>query len=549
MKKTSLLVMLSIVIVLSFTGCLFMEKEASIEIIGKKLISFGASQEFEIKITSSSAGGVGDVFSKDAQAKSVKWEFENQDHPQGTFSKTLEGEEAKKYNATFSTAPGNYRLTVTLTTTHDKTYTKTYEFNVYKSAPDNTVECYVEGAQVAWQVLQKNDQAELKLTLSDSQLSQEQINEYEYKWEFNYAGQTDSSEFIRYAESKSYTYTFSNRTQYTVVLTVKDPFGDTFSMTVAQFTINTTKPAVPEVVGTPKWSSDGSKFEIEVLKSEDVLYYVLEKKAAESNQFYFVYRGFASSASTVKLYDSSVADSEVTYRIYGVDGGQSEGRPLVATFEIPNRPPSKAVVVEPIGVLRKVVFGQNPINLFWTDGTDPDLGDNVRYSAYIGKTRVAFDFIGSTLETYMPINSKLESGNTYYVRVDASDGEGITRGDVFSFVFDPNINAPVIWDARIDMTENPYEIDLFDWEDRNVGMGDYTRTFEIEVSRYASFNDSRKFKKQYSHFISLPIEVPSYVGENQDRMFVRIRIIYENQFMKITTNWSSAKSMTVVARR
>jgi len=538
--------MLSIVIVLAFTGCLFIEKEAILEIIGNTLIDFGASQEFEIKITSSSAGGVGDVFAKDAVAKSVKWEFENLDHSQGTFSKTLEGEEAKKYTATFSTAPGNYRLTVTLTTTQDKTYNKTFEFEVVKSAPASSIERLVDGTAISWNNIQKNDRVELKLALSDSQLTEEQIDNYEYKWEFSYAGKTDSSEFLNYGQTKSYFYTFTDRTQYAVVLKVKDPFGDITSISIPVFTITTTKPAIPELVGTPKWTENAARFEIEVKKGEDVLYYILEKKSADSDQYYFVYRAFASSASTVKLYDPSVSSNEVTYKIYGVDGGQSQGIPLITTLEIPNRPPEKAVVVEPLGVFRKVVFGPNPINLFWINGRDPDQSDSVRYNAYIGNTRATFDFIGSTEANSIPINSKLVSGNTYYTRVDASDGESVTRGDVFSFVFNPDINTPVINSAKMNMTNTPYLINDFNWNDRNVGMGDFTKTYEIEVSRYASFNDSRKFKKTFTHIIPPTFDIPTYVGENQDKMFIRMRIIYENQYMKITTNWSQATLMNII---
>ncbi len=545
MKKTSLLVILSVVMVLAFTGCLFMEKEASLEILGKKVIVFGASQIFEIKITSSSAGGVGDVFAKDAQVKSVKWDFQNTEHAEGSFSKTVEGEEAKKYTATFSTAPGQYRLKVTLVTTGDKTYEKTYDFEVVKEAPEYTIATFVDSTPITWQNVQKNDQVEMQLTLTDSQLSEEQVDNYEYKWEFTYSGNTDSSDFIKYGQSKTYTYTFTEKVEYTVHLTIKNPFGDTFTIMVGNFSIQTTKPAVPEIVGTPGWSADGSKFEIEVKKGEDVLYYILEKKSAESDQFYFVYRGFASSASTVKLYDSSVTESEVTYRIYGVDGGQSQGNPLLTIQDIPNRPPKKAVILTPSGVVRKVVFGNTPLNMFWTNGTDPDLGDNVQYYAYVGNTRESFDYLGTTVTTNISISKQLVSGNTYYVRVDSSDGDAVTRGDVYTFTFDPDINAPVITDARIDMNNNPYLIDQFVFDDSNLQMGAYTKTYEIELSRYASFNDSRKYKKTLFGNVIPPIEVPNYVGNPGDRMFVRMRIVYENQYMKITTKWSAATLMTV----
>lgn len=545
MKKTSLLVILSVVMVLAFTGCLFIEKEASLEILGKKVIDFGASQKFEIKITSSSAGGVGDVFAKDAQAKSVKWDFQNTEHAEGSFSKTIEGEEAKKYTAAFSTAPGKYQLKVTLVTTGDKTYEKTYDFEVVKEAPQYTIETFSNSAPITWQNVQKNDDIEMRLTISDSQLSEEQVDNYEYKWEFTYSGNTDSSDFIKYDQAKTYTYTFTERVEYTVHLTIKNPFGDTYTMMIESFTIHTTKPAVPEIVGTPKWSADGSKFEIEVKKGDDVLYYVLEKKSKDTDRYYFVYRGFASAASTVKLYDSSVSDNEVTYRIYGVDGGQSEGNPLVTNFEIPNRPPSKAFVLGPKGVVRKVVLGNEPLNMFWTDGTDPDLGDYVHYYAYIGNTRDSFDYLGNTENTSIAINYKLKSGNTYFVRVDSSDGLLRTRGDVYSFTFDPDVNTPVIINARINMNDNPYQIDQFDFVDINGPMLAYTKTYEVEVSRYASFNDSKKFKKSFTADIIPPIDVPVYVGNAGDRMFVRMRIIYENQYMKITTNWSAATLMNI----
>src|SRR6056297_1382110 len=156
--------------ILAFTGCLFNEKEASLEVLGKKVIAFGGSQEFEIKITSNSAGGVGDVFAKDVEVKSIKWNFENTEHAEGSFSRTLEGEEAKKYTATFSTAPGQYRLTATVVTSGDKTYEKEYTFEVVKAAPVYTIETFVGETPVTWQNVQKNDQLEMKITLSDSQL-------------------------------------------------------------------------------------------------------------------------------------------------------------------------------------------------------------------------------------------------------------------------------------------------------------------------------------------------------------------------------------------
>ncbi|MEA1883214.1 MAG: hypothetical protein U9N62_01665 [Thermotogota bacterium] len=548
MKKTSLLVILSVVMILAFTGCLFMEKEASLEILGKKVIAFGASQAFEIKITSSGAGGVGDVFAKDAQAKSVKWDFQNTEHAEGSFTKTVEGEEAKKYTATFSTAPGDYRLSVTLVTTGDKTYEKTCDFEVVKPAPQKTIETFVGGAPILWKSIQKNDQVEIKITLTDDQLSEEQVNNYEYKWDITHSGNSigrDSSEYIKYGDSKTYTYKFEERATYAVVLTIKNPFGDTYTFTVDSFTINTTRPEIPELVGTPDWTGEGSKFEIEVKKGEDVLYYVLEKKSPDSDQYHFVYRGFASSASTVKLYDSTVSENEVTYKIYGVDGGQSQGTPLVTIVEIPNRPPSKPVVLQPSGVVRKVLLENEPLNMFWTDGTDPDLGDDVHYYAYIGNTRDSFDYLGNTKNTSIAINYKLESGNTYYVRVDSSDGLSRTRGDVFSFTLDPDVNAPVIINSRIDMNGNPYQIDQFDFVDANGPMLAYTKTYEIEASRYASFNDSKKFKKTFTAGVITPVNVPVYIGNPGDRMFVRMRIIYENQYMKITTNWSAATLMNI----
>ncbi|MFW6263662.1 MAG: hypothetical protein ACOC34_06485 [Thermotogota bacterium] len=545
MKKTSLLVILSVVMAVAFTGCLFMEKEASLEILGKKVIAFGASQAFEVKLTSSSAGGVGDVFAKDAQVKSVKWDFKNTEHDEGSFSKTIEGEEAKKFTASFSTAPGQYRLSVTLVTTGDKTYEKTYDFEVVKEAAQYTIETFLDEAPTTWKNIQKNDQVEIKLTLTDPQLSEEQLDHYEYKWEFTYLDKTDSSDFIQYGQSKSYSYTFTERTAYTVRLTIKDPFGDIHTVNIADFTITTTRPAVPEIAGTPDWTDDGSKFEIEVKKSEDVLYYVLEKKSSESDRFYFVYRGFASSASTVKLYDSSVSESEATYRIYGVDGGQSKGSPLVTTVDIPNRPPTKAVVLQPTGVVRKVVLGNNRLEMVWTGGIDPDSGDIVRYYAYIGSNQNVLDSLGTTENTGIAINHKLVSGETYYVRVDSSDGNKRTKRDVQNFTFDPDINTPVITNARIDLNTTPYRIDHFDWTDTNDPMAGYTKTYELELSRYASFNDSRKFKKTLTGGINIPIEVPKYVGDLGDRLFVRMRIIYENQFMKITTKWSAATLMTV----
>jgi hypothetical protein len=183
--------------------------------------------------------------------------------------------------------------------------------------------------------------------------------------------------------------------------------------------------------------------------------------------------------------------------------------------------------------------------MFWTDGTDPDLGDYVHYYAYIGNTRDSFDYLGNTENTSIAINYKLKSGNTYFVRVDSSDGLLRTRGDVYSFTFDPDVNTPVIINARINMNDNPYQIDQFDFVDINGPMLAYTKTYEVEVSRYASFNDSKKFKKSFTADIIPPIDVPVYVGNAGDRMFVRMRIIYENQYMKITTNWSAATLMNI----
>ncbi len=216
------------------------------------------------------------------------------------------------------------------------------------------------------------------------------------------------------------------------------------------------------------------------------------------------------------------------------------------SFDVPNRPPEKAVIVTPSGRVSKVVFGNTPLNMFWTNGTDPDLEDAVHYYAYIGNTTEAFDYLGNTTLTSIPISKQLVSGNTYYLRVDSSDGQIITRGDVYSFKFDPDINAPVITDARIDMNGTPYQIDRFNYNDANIGMiASYTRTYEIEISRYASFNDSMKFRKTLFGNIIPPIDVPTYVGNRGDRLFVRMRIIYENQYMKITTKWSPATIMTV----
>jgi hypothetical protein len=535
-------------IVMAFTGCLFMEKAATLVVEGKTEVSFGSAQPFEVKMTSSSAGGVGDVFAKDAEVKSVKWDFKNTTHSEGSFSQTLTGDAGRKISPSFTTAPGAYELIVTITTTADNVHNKKYNFVVVKAAPTVTVIPKMSDAQITWNSVEKNDDVDMFITIQDSQINEAQLNDYSAKWKVTHDGTMDSSDFAKYGDSKKYTYEFTVKTAYTVALEIVGPFGDVYNVSVRSFTITTAKPEKPILVGTPAWNTNGSKFEIEVQKGSDVLYYEMLKKSVDSEQYYFVYRAFVGSASTVKLFDSNVTGSEVTYKIYGVDGGQSMGTPLETTLEIPNRPPSKASIISPLGMITGVVDFGKPLLMYWTNGQDNDLGDTVRYDAFIGESRESLGhFLGTTVQTNRTITKQLVSGNTYYLRVDSFDTQNKTYGDVYSFTFDPQTIVPVVDSARLDTTTNPYKLDILNYTDANNAVipANYQRIFEIELSRYASFNDSKKFKITKYSTLNLPIDVPSYAYDGNGKMFVRIRITYENAYMKVTTKWSNASAVTI----
>lgn len=545
MKKASLLVLLSAMIVMMFTGCLFLEKAVKLEITGATEVSFGSSQQFEVKVISSSAGGVGDVFAKDAEVKSVKWNFENTTHSEGSFSQTLTGDAGRKISPSFTTAPGTYVLTVTVTTTAENIHTKTYTFKVEKASPTVSVVPKISDSQISWDTIEKNDDVDMFITIADSQISEEKLNEYIVKWKVTHDSTTDSSSLLKYGDVKEFTYEFTSKAAYTVALEITGPFGDVYTVQVSNFSITTAKPEQPVLVGTPSWDADGSRFEVEVKTGEDVLYYEMLKKSAESDQYFFVYRAFVGSASTVKLYDSNVVGSEATYKIYGVDGGQSIGTSLIETFEIPNRPPSQAEVISPVGMVTGMDY-TNPLSMFWTNGKDNDLGDTVRYDAFIGESRESLSyFLGTTSDTNIAITKQLVSGNAYYLRVDSFDSENKTTGKVYSFTFEPQTITPLVNSARLDTTTNPYRLDILDFTDTNGIPANYTRTYEVELSRYASFNDSKKFKVTRYSALNLPINVPSYAYDGNGKMFVRIRITYENAYMKITTKWSSATAVTI----
>jgi hypothetical protein len=532
-------------IVVAFTGCLFLEKTATLKIAGATEVAFGTSQQFEVKVVSSSAGGVGDVFAKDVEVGNVRWDFKNTTHSEGTFSKTLAGDAGRKYAPKFATAPGAYELTVTVTTTGGQTYVKKHSFTVKKAAPTVTVTPKIAGSQITWNSIEKNDAVDMFVNIQDSELSESELNKYVIKWKVTHNGDSDVSAPQKYGESKKHAYTFTAKAAYTVTLEITGPFGNVYNVQASSFAITTAKPVKPVIVGTPSWNSEGTKFEIEVQAGEDVLYYEMMKKSEEGDQYFFVYRAFVGSADTVKLYDSSVSGNEITYKIYGVDGGQSDGTPLISAFEIPNRPPSKAVVVSPGGLVSGVNYS-DPLQLFWTDGKDSDLGDTVRYDAFIGESRESLShFLGTTDQTNIAITKQLVSGSTYYVRVDSFDLENKTIGDVYSFTFEPQTIAPIVNDARLNTTANPYLLDVLDFTDANVIPAGYTRTYEIELSRYASFNDSRKFKLTQYGALNLPINVPSYVYDGNGRMFVRIRTTYESMYMKLTTKWSNATVVTI----
>ncbi len=545
MKKASLLVLLSVMVVMTFTGCLFLEKAAKLEITGATEISFGGSQQFEVKVISSSAGGVGDVFAKDAEVKSVKWDFKNTSHSEGSFSQTLTGDAGRKISPSFATAPGNYVLTVTVTTMSDNLHTKTFNFEVVKAAPTVVVIPKIAETQVTWDSIEKNDDVDMFVTITDPQLSETKLNDYVVKWKVSYNSTTDQSDLLRYGDVKDYIYEFTAKAAYTVSLEITGPFGDVYNIQVGNFTITTAKPEQPVLVGTPSWNTAGSMFEIEVQTGEDVLYYEMMKKSTESEQYFFVYRAFVGSAQTVKLYDSNVSGDEATYKIYGVDGGQSMGTPLIETFEIPNRPPSKADVISPTGMVTGVDY-TSPLQMFWTNGQDSDLGDTVRYDAFIGESRESLGhFLGTTGDTNIDITKQLVSGNTYYLRVDSFDTENKTMGDVYSFTFEPQTIVPLVNSARLDTTTNPYRLDILNFTDANIIPGNFQRTYEVELSRYASFNDSKKFKVTRYSALNLPIEVPSYAYDGNGKMFVRIRITYESSYMKVTTKWSGATAVTI----
>lgn len=548
MKKASLSLFIFIIIVLTFTGCLFLEKEPQLEIKGPSgSIPFGGTGSFEVEMTSGSAGGVGDVFAKDAEVKSVEWDFVNKDHPAGSFKTTKNGADGLKLSRAFTKAPGQYALKVTITTTSDKPYSASDTFSVLKDSPSVSLE-----PSIAWGNIQKNDAVTLTTVIHDSQLSEQQIGEYMVQWTIMQGNdQYKQSEMVKYSDSHTFTFQINKRAEYSISVKLVDLFGNTTDLeAINQFEVTNARPTLPVIIDDG-WSTAAKGFEIVVENSSDVMYYELHKQLSDSGNFAFVYRGFSSNGNPVSLYDKHATRGETTYRIFGVDGGQSKGKDLTRVFDVPNRKPSKAIVTQPLGRYEEIVFGR-ALSCAWTGGEDPD-GDTVHYRVHLGESKSAMDYLGTTTGNTYPLYSRLESGRTYYIRVDAYDGRGTTTGDIYRFTFDPDVQAPYIDSARYYTRSNELREIWFQDNNANYLNEDYSVIYEIELSQYASFNDSGKFSRtiyatpsQGAAFMGFygPYEVPSYVY-NGNKLFIRMRIVYTNNFMRITTNWSQSVPVTI----
>jgi len=162
-------------------------------------------------------------------------------------------------------------------------------------------------------------------------------------------------------------------------------------------------------------------------------------------------------------------------------------------------------------------------------------------------------YVGTTDGNTYPLNRLLISGNSYFLRVDAYDGRDTRTGDVYPFTFDPDVQAPYVDSAKYHTKSD--ELKEIRFQDNNsIGFREeYSVSYEIELSRFASFNDSGKFTKklyaiptQSGSFMEFygPYDVPSYVYKG-DKLFIRMRIVYSTNFMRITTNWSQSVPVTI----
>lgn len=550
MRKALFTGVLVIALMFALSGCMMLEKSATVKVHGPTgPIPFGTSAAFELKITSGTAGGMSDIFGADVKVKKVVWTFTNTSNPSGSFTLETTGEQGNKCSATFDKTTGNYELKAKMISEKDQTYksSNALTFTVNKGIPVVTVKAYDGGTEITnLNEIRKNQSVKFTITITDENVDSESLKEYQVKWVLKKNGVSYASQdFEKYSTPPDFEVDFLDKGNFTMDIYVKDIFGSDYAYASdVQFSVNTAIPDAPILIEQEcGWENDRD-YRFVLQAGDDVFYYEFYKKI--DGVYQFIGRVFSSQARIGKIdfYERNANKGTFEYKIVAVDGG-AESKAAVYNVVIPNRLPPKVKIISPKGLVRNV---SSNFYVSWTGGKDPDLVDSLKYHLYIGENSNILEYVGTTADTVFQLNYMLESGKTYWLRVDSDDSSDRVTGDVYSFTFEPDIGSPFFVSVpRADfISKDEWNIIVKTNYGFNNPYGNIlgvTTAYEFEFSKYASFPKANTYQTiVYNTVGEKTFLVPKnnkYSEMDKKLMYIRVRAVVTVNNMIIRSNWST----------
>jgi len=572
-------------VIIFFTGCFNIEKGVVITITPpSKVISY-QNATFSVTLQSSLSGGIGDVFAKDAAIKEYTWIFNNT--TRGTVT------EKKSTTKTLTTQfidNDEYILSVKVVTDGGQTYEtsdkKKISFSVEKLAdkPVLTLSAFDAESIISeiedWDFIKKNQTVLFSLSVTDGNIPESEIEKYQIKWilqqsvltteeseEYTSRGWVNIHEqaYKTVAEDPSFEHSFNQIADYKFEIYVKDAFGNVYSYIYPNpyFVVSSAIPPVPEVL-SKGWSTDNLKYQIVVKRPSDytdVSYYRLYRYIGDAiieEDLTYVFPN-----EDILLEDSTVSKGTSKYKIAAFSTG-GISREIVETWVIPNRPPSKANIVQPKGIVTQAI-NLSSLQVTWNNATDPDL-DPVEYFVYFGQAadQTQLNCVGKTTAfSYGVTGYNIESGKEYYIRVDSHDSEGAQNiGNVVKFSFLPDINPPYfvqpqnypfVEEVRVNGEVSGWLVQniAFSFSDPYPLLGVY-KVYEIQFSKYGSFPGNQTDVSYYS-FAEGPgihtyddtnaptlgnIFIPNKNNGENKPQYLRIRAVFQTDSLKVTSGYS-----------
>ncbi len=550
MRKALLAGVLVIALMIIMSGCMMMEKSATVKIQGPTgTIQFGTSVTFEVKITAGASGGMSDVFGADVVVKKITWTFTNVDDSKGSFTLDTTGKDGIKCNPVFNKMPGHYKVSAKVVSEKDQVYKSSneLEFEVSKNQPVLTVKAFDGDTEVTdLNEIRKNQKIQFRLTLADENVNPELLKDYLVKWVIKKDGAAYSSQdYLKYSTPPNFDVDFLDKGAFTIDIYVIDVFGTTYNyLSKVQFDVSTAIPDAPVLIENKcGWENDRD-YRFVLKAGDDVFFYEFYKNI--EGIYYFVGRIFSTQASNGELvfYERNAVKGLYEYRIVAVDGG-AVSKSADYSVLIPNRLPPKAKIISPKGFVKNV---SSNFYISWTGGKDPDLLDQLRYHVYIGENSNNLEFVGTTSDTVYLLSYRLESGKTYWVRVDSDDSYDRVKGDVCSFTFAPDLGSPFFLSVpRADyVSKDKWNIIVktdYDFNNPFGNVAGVTTAYEFEFSKYASFPNANTYKEVvYNTTGEKNFLVPKndkYYDADKKLMYIRVRAVVTLNNMIIKSDWST----------